>query len=207
MIRPVSEARPWVQEESVAPPDTVTVGTIETRIGCFDAAVSPLGLGRLVLPAEPPGGCEAWACRWWPAARVIRGGPALAALDAELRAYLKGRRSAFTVPVDLRGTPFQTRVWRALAGIPYGQTRTYVEIAAAIGRPRAVRAVGAANGANPVPVVVPCHRVIAADGGLTGYRGRARHEAVAPRPRGRAARRAARPPVIQPHRAGRGDER
>jgi O-6-methylguanine DNA methyltransferase len=88
-----------------------------------------------------------------------------------LRAYLEGRLTGFTVSVDLRGTPFQTRVWRALGEIPYGRTRSYAEVAAAIGRPRAVRAVGAANGANPVPIVVPCHRVIGAGGGLTGYGG------------------------------------
>ena len=163
MIRPVSGP--------VAPPDVVTVGTIETRIGAFGAAVSPLGLGCLALPREPPDRCELWTRRWWPAARIVRGGPGFAALGGELCAYLEGRLTGFTVSVDLRGTLFQTQVWRALDEIPYGRTRSYAEVAAAIGRPRAVRAVGAANGANPVPIVVPCHRVIGAGGGLTGYGG------------------------------------
>lgn len=151
--------------------EVVAVGTIETRIGPFGAAVSPIGLGRLTFPMEPFDLCEAWARRFWPAARVVRGGRALAAARAELSAYLEGRLRAFATAVDLRGTPFQTRVWCAVARIPYGTTRAYAEVAAAIGCPRAVRAVGAANGANPVPIVVPCHRIIGADSRLTGYGG------------------------------------
>jgi len=76
---------------------------------------------------------------------------------------------AFSTPVDLQGTPFQLSVWSALREIPYGEVRSYVEIAEAIGRPSAVRAVGAANGANPVPVIVPCHRVIGSNGKLVGF--------------------------------------
>ena len=79
---------------------------------------------------------------------------------------------AFTpLPLAPAGTPFQQRVWRALEAIPYGETRTYAQIAAAVGNPRAVRAVGGANHRNPLPVVIPCHRVIGADGSLTGYAG------------------------------------
>ncbi len=77
----------------------------------------------------------------------------------------------FTCPLDLHGTPFQVAVWQALVRIPYGETRSYAEIAQAIDRPRAVRAVGAANGANPVAIIVPCHRVIGSNGTLTGYGG------------------------------------
>jgi len=73
------------------------------------------------------------------------------------------------VPVDLIGTPFQVSVWRQLQAIPYGEVRSYADIARAIDRPAAVRAVGAANGANPVPIVVPCHRVIGSTGALTGF--------------------------------------
>jgi methylated-DNA-[protein]-cysteine S-methyltransferase len=89
----------------------------------------------------------------------------------QLDEYFAGRRRAFTLPLAAAGTPFQQAVWRAVAGIPYGATRTYGQVAAAIDRPRAVRAVGAANGANPLPIVVPCHRVIGQDGTLTGYGG------------------------------------
>lgn len=106
-------------------------------------------------------------------ARVIEGeevAPLRQAMD-ELRRYLAGERLQFSCPLDLRGTPFQVAVWQELYRIPYGQTRSYAQIAQAIGSPKAVRAVGAANGANPVAVIVPCHRVIGSDGTLTGYGG------------------------------------
>src|ERR1035438_1227704 len=89
----------------------------------------------------------------------------------QLRAYFAGQLRRFDLPLDMHGTPFQLRVWRELERIPYGETRSYSQIAAAIGAPRAVRAVGAANGANPIPIVVPCHRVIGASGKLVGYGG------------------------------------
>ena len=89
----------------------------------------------------------------------------------QLRAYFAGQLRRFDLPLDMRGTPFQLLVWRELERIPYGETRSYSQIAAAIGAPRAVRAVGAANGANPIPIVVPCHRVIGAGGKLVGYGG------------------------------------
>lgn len=89
----------------------------------------------------------------------------------QLREYFSGQRKQFELPYELRGTEFQKKVWAALEAIPYGQTRSYREIAQAVGNPKAVRAVGAANGKNPMWIVVPCHRVIGADGGLTGYAG------------------------------------
>jgi len=88
-----------------------------------------------------------------------------------MRAYFAGQLRRFELPLDLAGTEFQKRVWLELTRIPYGETRTYQEMASAIGAPKAVRAVGAANGANPVVIVVPCHRVIGANGKLTGYGG------------------------------------
>jgi len=91
--------------------------------------------------------------------------------ERQLRAYFAGQLRHFDLPLDLRGTPFQLRVWRELERIPYGETRSYSQIAAAIGAPQAVRAVGAANGSNPIPIVVPCHRVIGASGKLVGYGG------------------------------------
>ncbi|MCZ6729638.1 MAG: methylated-DNA--[protein]-cysteine S-methyltransferase [SAR324 cluster bacterium] len=90
---------------------------------------------------------------------------------AELNEYVDGRRKWFTVPLDLQGTPFQLKVWRALLKIPYGKTRSYQQIARAVGNPRASRAVGMANHYNPVAIIVPCHRVIAGDGSLGGYAG------------------------------------
>lgn len=89
----------------------------------------------------------------------------------QLREYLGGERRTFSVTLDLHGTPFQREVWDQLQAIPYGQTRSYAQLAAALGRPRAFRAVGLANGRNPVSVIVPCHRVIGSGGALTGYGG------------------------------------
>jgi O-6-methylguanine DNA methyltransferase len=90
----------------------------------------------------------------------------------QLEEYFAGRRLVFRLPLDLeQGTAFQRRVWRALLDIPYGHTMSYKEVAMTIGQPSAVRAVGAANGANPIPIVVPCHRVVASDGTLGGYGG------------------------------------
>jgi O-6-methylguanine DNA methyltransferase len=89
----------------------------------------------------------------------------------QLRAYFAGERTDFTVKLDPRGTAFQRRVWDALATIPYGTTTTYGRLAAVLGDPRSTRAVGLANGRNPIAIVIPCHRVIGADGKLTGYGG------------------------------------
>lgn len=89
----------------------------------------------------------------------------------ELSEYFAGKRSEFSMPLDLQGTDFQRKAWDALRAIPYGKTFTYAEQARAMRKPKAVRAVGAANGRNPVCIVVPCHRVVGADGSLTGYAG------------------------------------
>ncbi|MFH8223154.1 methylated-DNA--[protein]-cysteine S-methyltransferase [Streptomyces sp. NPDC018057] len=97
-------------------------------------------------------------------------GPFGAAAD-QLDAYFSGRLREFTLPLRLAGTPFQRRVWEQLCRIPYGETRTYGELAHALGAPGASRAVGLANGKNPVGIIVPCHRVIGANGSLTGYGG------------------------------------
>jgi O-6-methylguanine DNA methyltransferase len=87
----------------------------------------------------------------------------------QLKEYLRGELQRFDCKLDFKGTPFQKRVWSALAKIPYGQTRSYKEIARAIGHPRAFRAVGNANGQNSMPLIIPCHRVIESNGGLGGF--------------------------------------
>lgn len=92
------------------------------------------------------------------------------ALD-QLQEYFQGHRRVFTLPLALRGTEFQRSVWEAVAGVPYGETRSYGYIARKLGKPRACRAVGGANGANPVPIVIPCHRIIGSDGSMTGFGG------------------------------------
>jgi methylated-DNA-[protein]-cysteine S-methyltransferase len=97
--------------------------------------------------------------------------PVLAGARAQLAEYFEGRRAKFDLSLAPRGTPFQQAVWQALLAVPFGATSTYGSIAAAIHRPKAVRAVGAAIGANPIGIVVPCHRIIGRDGSLTGYAG------------------------------------
>ena len=99
------------------------------------------------------------------------GSPLLDRLSAQLDEYFAGRRQTFALPLAYPGSPFQQRVWEALLRIPYGETRTYAQLAREIGAPGAARAVGTANGANRLAIVIPCHRVIAADGGLGGYGG------------------------------------
>jgi epoxyqueuosine reductase len=96
---------------------------------------------------------------------------ALARYLAQLDEYFVGQRREFTIPLDLRGTEFQLKCWRALLDIPYGETRSYRDLAQTIGHPRAFRAVGMSNNRNPIAIIVPCHRVIAADGSLCGYGG------------------------------------
>ena len=97
--------------------------------------------------------------------------PLLDAAEAQLREYFAGARRTFDLPLAPHGTAFQQRVWAALRAIPYGETCTYGELAAAIGSPNASRAVGMANHRNPLPILIPCHRVIGADGSLAGYAG------------------------------------
>lgn len=90
---------------------------------------------------------------------------------AQLQEYFEGKRTRFDFPYELRGTEFQKKVWNALCEIPYGETRSYKDIAVAIGNPKACRAVGMANNRNPISIVVPCHRVIGSDGKMVGYGG------------------------------------
>lgn len=97
--------------------------------------------------------------------------PILAAAEQQLHAYFAGTLTRFTVPLDFQGTDFQKSVWTALLTIPFGETRSYGEIARQIGRPSASRAVGAANGRNPISIIAPCHRVIGSNGALTGFAG------------------------------------
>jgi O-6-methylguanine DNA methyltransferase len=149
----------------------VILGTATTPAGAFGAAFSAAGLGCMAFSDEGLAPCEAWARRWLPQARIVPDQGRLDDLAEQLTAYFESRLRVFTVPLDLRGTPFQREVWRAVLGIDYGEVRAYSEVAAAIGRPQATRAVGAANGANPIPILVPCHRLIGKDGTLVKYGG------------------------------------
>ena len=143
----------------------VLVRRIVTPIGAFLAGASEHGIVRFEFldrtrrsrPGEPP---------------LLPGdSPHLDAIEREVREYFAGARRDFSVALRPAGTPFQRRVWDELRRIPHGATRSYLEVATAIGRPTATRAVARANGANPVAILIPCHRVVGADGSLTGYGG------------------------------------
>ena len=103
--------------------------------------------------------------------------PVLIETEKQLREYFAGQRQVFSVPLDFGGTEFQNQVWQALLSIPFGETRTYTEIARQIGKPAAVRAVGAANGRNPISIIAPCHRVLGSTGNLRGFAGGLRAKA------------------------------
>jgi methylated-DNA-[protein]-cysteine S-methyltransferase len=132
--------------------------TIDTPIGALLLAGDGRELSAVRIDGAPGAGWRRDAAPFREAA-------------AQLRAYFAGELRDFDLPLAPRGTDFQRRVWSALREIPYGQTIAYAELAAAVGRPRAARAVGAANGRNPIAVVIPCHRVIGSGGALTGYGG------------------------------------
>jgi methylated-DNA-[protein]-cysteine S-methyltransferase len=141
-----------------------------TTYSSFDSPVGELllvgdddGLRGLYLPDHRRG--PARAADW------ARDDAALAGVREQLAEYFAGERTDFDLPLAPAGTPFQLEVWEALRGIPYGETETYGELAARVGRPGSARAVGAANGRNPISIVVPCHRVVGAAGALTGYAG------------------------------------
>lgn len=130
---------------------------------------SPLGRLRLVADGDALAGVYLPA-QATPAATEGRA-PVLALATAQLAEYFAGERRDFSVPLAPRGTDFQRRVWHALTAIPFGETRSYGELARALGMPTGSRAVGSANGRNPISILVPCHRVIAGTGALTGYAG------------------------------------
>jgi methylated-DNA-[protein]-cysteine S-methyltransferase len=97
--------------------------------------------------------------------------PVLCEAERQLKAYFAGKQTKFSLTLDFDGTPFQKKVWNALLAIPFGETRSYADIAKKIGKPSATRAVGAANGRNPISIIAPCHRVIGSNGKLTGFAG------------------------------------
>ena len=143
---------------------TLHARLIDSPVGTLTAVAASTGLRALLWPDDPRLVFESELMQ--PADH-----PILDAVETQLHQYFAGERVAFDVPLDLQGTDFQTAVWRALADIPFGETSTYGEQARRIGRPNAARAVGAANGRNPVSIVLPCHRIVGKDGSLTGFAG------------------------------------
>ncbi|MGK6321837.1 methylated-DNA--[protein]-cysteine S-methyltransferase [Sphingomonas sp. DT-51] len=139
--------------------------TIDSPVGTLTLVASDQGLVAVLWPDDAPGRVRL-------AATDERADhPVLAAARIQLAEYFAGARRSFDLPLAPSGSAFQRAVWAALATIPHGETRSYADIARAIGRPTASRAVGAANGRNPLPIVVPCHRVIGTSGKLTGFAG------------------------------------
>jgi O-6-methylguanine DNA methyltransferase len=151
--------------------EIVHTARVDTPIGTLRLASTSAGLAYVELPHADGRGFRGWLQRVAPEAKCVEGYAPNRQAIREIEEYLAGKRVAFELPLDLRGTPFQLEVWSTLRDIPYGATRSYADIAREVGRPSAVRAVGAANGANPLSIVVPCHRVIASDGRLQGYGG------------------------------------
>src|SRR5262245_13250371 len=151
--------------------EIVHTARVDTPIGGLRLASTSAGLAYVELPHADGRGFQGWLRRVAPEAKCVEGYAPNRQAAREIQEYLEGKRSVFELPLDLRGTSFQLEVWSLLRDIPYGETRSYAEIAREAGRPNALRAVGAANGANPLALVVPCHRVIASDGRLGGYAG------------------------------------
>jgi O-6-methylguanine DNA methyltransferase len=152
-------------------PERLALREVSSPIGVLRLAATSTGLVRLAFPRERGLGFQGWLERHLPDASPVDWVPVLDKVAAELEEYFSGRRRVFETPLDLRGTPFQRAVWEELLRVPYGEVRSYGEVARVLGRPRAARAVGAAVGANPIPLLVPCHRIIERDGRLGGFGG------------------------------------
>lgn len=151
--------------------ETFAITQIDTPGGPLGAVFTSLGLAYLTTAPQPLEECQVWVHKRLPGAEQVDDLGQAAELGRQFALYFEGRLKQFTVPLDLRGTPFQIEYWTELQHVPYGETRTYAEMAQRVGRPAAVRAVGAANGANPIAIIVPCHRIIGSNGHLTGYAG------------------------------------
>jgi O-6-methylguanine DNA methyltransferase len=151
--------------------EVVHTAEFETTFGAMACASTSRGLCFIELPRASGRGIAGWIRRFAPEARIAAGYAPNRSAIAQIQDYLAGKREEFRLELDLRATGFQIRVYAALLEIPYGEVRSYGEIAAAIGEPGGARAVGAAAGANPLPLVVPCHRVVAAHGKLGGFGG------------------------------------
>ena len=147
-------------------PEKLYASTLSWEGWTFRVLSSSGGLRRIELRQAP---LEDLALRL--RARVLPDDQPNATALGQIHEYLRGERRCFSLPLDIRGTPFQRSVWDTLAGIPYGETLFYADVAVRVDNPKALRAVGQAVGANPVPIVIPCHRVIGKDGRLVGFGG------------------------------------
>lgn len=150
--------------------ETITYTTVPIPVGDILVARTERGVCALIIAAhgEMPTARDALQ-RYCPTAPLVPDADSLMDAVRQLAEYLAGARRTFDLPLDLGGTPFQRRVWKLLLEIPYGETVTYRDLALALGQPHGAQAVGEAVGRNPVSIIVPCHRVLGSDGGLTGY--------------------------------------
>jgi AraC family transcriptional regulator of adaptative response/methylated-DNA-[protein]-cysteine methyltransferase len=148
----------------------ISYSVAESSLGRLLVAGTERGISAVYL-GDTPAKLEAALRKEYPSAQIHRNPAAVSRWVRQLVNHLAGRREALEMPLDVQATAFQRRVWEALRKIPYGETRSYGDIARAVGRPQGFRAVGMANNRNPVAIVVPCHRVIASDGTLCGYGG------------------------------------
>ncbi len=150
---------------------------VQTAAKSYVSKTMDSPIGRLKLVATDQGLAAVLFENDWPGRVPVESGaedpthPVLLETERELEEYFAGRRTEFDVALDVSGTPFQRRVWAALLTIPFGETRSYGQIANQIGSPAAARAVGAANGRNPIAIIAPCHRVVGSSGELTGFAG------------------------------------
>jgi O-6-methylguanine DNA methyltransferase len=151
--------------------DKVYYSIFGSSLGEIRIASTEKGVCKIALPKKSKEDFFRWLEAHFSPQNVIEDKSKNEGVLAELESYLAGELREFESPLDLRGTEFQMKVWKELSIIPYGATCSYRDIAERIGHPRAYRAVGAANRANPIPIIVPCHRVIGQDGSLTGYGG------------------------------------
>jgi methylated-DNA-[protein]-cysteine S-methyltransferase len=163
--------RPPVAGGTVGAMEILHSAEFESAIGLMRAVSSDRGLAYVELPHASGRGLAGWIERHATGARLLEDYARNRLPIAQLREFLEGKRREFDLHLDLRGTDFQMEVYRCVSAIDFGETLTYTDIANAVGKPRAVRAVGAANGANPLPLVVPCHRVVGKGGHLQGYAG------------------------------------
>ncbi|MBO9621849.1 MAG: methylated-DNA--[protein]-cysteine S-methyltransferase [Sphingomonas sp.] len=144
---------------------TLSTTTVASPVGELKLVASDAGLVAILWENDDPARVRLGA------ATENAAHPVLASAAAQLAEYFAGKRTRFDVPLDFRGTDFQKRVWAELLAIPFGETRSYGAIATKLGRPGASRAVGAANGRNPISIIAPCHRVVGSTGKLTGFAG------------------------------------
>jgi O-6-methylguanine DNA methyltransferase len=151
--------------------DKAYYGIFDSSLGVICIASTEKGVCKIALPKESGEDFFGWLSAHFGPQNVTEDRSENERVLAELESYLAGELREFESLVDLRGTEFQMKIWREVRTIPYATTCSYREIAERIGHPRAYRAVGAANGANPIPIIVPCHRVIGRDGSLRGYGG------------------------------------